>query len=287
MALATIDSVLGQIDDLVRNAGDSDGMGFRLRLEELIKKGGRDTENAIHHYITGTYVGIATRINLVRMAGYIRSDAFLLPLKKVIDTGEDDLLREEAILSVAKYGDHRALDILASALEKSRKPQLQEAITRAIGRIKENNPFLVMLPRFLSGSKNRDLFLVTLKVFKKILGPADAKTLIAYLHHGDQLVGEGSFEILCFRGDEAVYFFVAEYFREHGRLLLRAAESQVGAARLMVLTAALHEYLKRFPQFFPQLRADIADMQAKAGAAAWGGALAALLADLDPVAGAE
>jgi hypothetical protein len=287
MALATIDSVLGQIDDLVRNAGDSDGMGFRLRLEELIKKGGRDTENAIHHYITGTYVGIATRINLVRMAGYIRSDAFLLPLKKVIDTGEDDLLREEAILSVAKYGDHRALDILASALEKSRKPQLQEAITRAIGRIKENNPFLVMLPRFLSGSKNRDLFLVTLKVFKKILSPADAKTLIAYLHHGDQLVGEGSFEILCFRGDEAVYFFVAEYFREHGRLLLRGAESQVGASRLAVLTAALHEYLKRYPQFFLQLRADIADMQAKAGGAAWGGALAALLADLDPVAGAE
>jgi hypothetical protein len=287
MALATIDSVLGQIDDLVRNAGDSDGMGFRLRLEELIKKGGRDTENAIHHYITGTYVGVATRINLVRMAGYILSDSFLLPLKKVIDTGEDDLLREEAIISVAKYGDHRALDILASALEKSRKPQLQEAISRAIGRIKENNPFLVMLPRFLSGSKNRDLFLVTLKVFKKILSPADAKTLIAYLHHGDQLVGEGSFEILCFRGDEAVYFFVAEYFREHGRLLLRAAESQVGAARLAVLAAALHEYLKRYPQFFPQLRADIADMQAKAGSAAWGGALAALLADLDPVAGAQ
>jgi hypothetical protein len=287
MALATIDSVLGQIDDLVRNAGDNDGMGFRLRLEELIRKGGRDTENAIHHYITGTYVSVATRMNLVRMAGYIRSDAFLLPLKKVIDMGEDDLLREEAIISVAKYSDHRALDILSSALEKSRKPQLQEAITRAIGRIKENNPFLVMLPRFLCGSKNRDLFLVTLKVFKKILSPADAKTLIAYLHHGDQLVGEGSFEILCFRGDEAVYFFVAEYFREHGRLLLRGADSQVGAARLAVLAAALHEYLKRYPQFFPQLRTDIADMQAKAGGSAWGGALAALLADLDPAAGAE
>ena len=102
MALATIDSVLGQIDDLVRNAGDDSGMAFRLRLEELVRKGGHDTENAIVHYITGTYVGMATRMNLVRMAGYIRSDAFLLPLKKVIDTGEDDLLREEAIISVAK-----------------------------------------------------------------------------------------------------------------------------------------------------------------------------------------
>ena len=286
MALATIDSVLGQIDDLVRGAGDSGGMVFRLRLEELVKMGGRDTENAIVHYITGSYVSVATRINLVRMAGYIRSDAFLLPLKKVIAMGEDDLLREEAIISVAKYNDRRALDILAAALEKSHRPQLQESITRAIGRIKENNPFLAMLPRFLLGGKNRDLFQITLKVFKKILSPADARTFIAYLHHGDQLVGEGAFEILCFRGDEAVYFFVAEYFREHSRMLLRAAEGSIGAARLAGLVAALHEYLKRFPQFFPQLRPDISDLQVRAGASDWGKALAALLADLEKSSGA-
>jgi hypothetical protein len=279
MALATIDSVLGQIDDLVRSSGDSGGMAFRLRLEELVRKGGRDTENAIVHYITGSYVSVATRMNLVRMAGYIGSDAFLLPLQKVIDMGEDDLLREEAIISVAKYNDRRALDILQAALKKSRKPQLQETLTRAIGRIKENNPFLNMLPRFLLGNKNRDLFQITLKVFKKILSPADARTFIAYLHHGDQLVGEGSFEILCFRGDEAVYFFVAEYFREHSRLLLRAAGS-VAAARITGLVAALHEYLKRFPQFFPQLEPDIAALRAQAGGTPWGDALAALQKDL-------
>jgi hypothetical protein len=285
MALATIDSVLGQIDDLVRNAGDDSGMAFRLRLEELVRKGGHDTENAIVHYITGTYVSMATRMNLVRMAGYIGSDAFLLPLKKVIDMGEDELLREEAILSVAKYNDRRALDILAAALKKCPTPQMQEAITRAIGRIRENNPFLAMLPRFLLGGKNRDLFQITLKVFKKILSPADARSLISYLHHGDQLVGEGSFEILCFRGDEAVYFFVAEYFREHSRLLLRSAGS-VSAARMAGLVAALHEYLKRYPQFFPQLRPDIAALRSQAGAGAWGDALESLLADLGRATGA-
>lgn len=279
MALATIDSVLGQIDDLVRRADDSDGMVFRLRLEELVRKGGRDTENAIVHYITGTYISVATRINLVRMAGYIGSDAFLLPLKKVIDMGEDDLLREEAILSVAKYNDRRALDILTAALKNSRMPQMQETITRAIGRIRENNPFLAMLPRFLLGGKNRDLFQITLKVFKKILNPADARAFISYLQHGDQLVGEGAFEILCCRGDEAVYFFVAEYFREHSRLLLRSA-GNVSAARMAGLVAALHEYLKRFPQFFPQLRTDIASLRSQAGDSAWDGALASLLADL-------
>jgi len=285
MALATIDSVLGQIDDLVRNAGDGSGMAFRLGLEELVRKGGHDTENAIAHYITGTYISMATRMNLVRMAGYIGSDAFLLPLKKVIEMGEDELLREEAILSVAKYNDRRALDILAAALKKNPSPQMCETITRAIGRIRENNPFLAMLPRFLLGGKNRDLFQITLKVFKKILSPVDARSLISYLHHGDQLVGEGSFEILCFRGDEAVYFFVAEYFREHSRLLQRSA-GNVSAARMAGLVAALHEYLKRYPQFFPQLRPDIAALRSQAGAGTWGDALESLLDDLGRVTGA-
>ena len=283
MALATIDAVLEQIDGLVRGAGAGGGREFRLRLEELVRQGGRSTENAIVHYITGSAVGMATRIDLVRMAGYIRSDAFLLPLKKVIAMGEDDLLREEAILSIAKYNDRRALDILETALTRIAKPQLQAVITQAIVRIKENSPLLAMLPRFLRGGRDSDLFQVTLKVFKKILDPADARTFIAYLHHGDQAVSEGSFEILCSRGDEAVYFFVAEYFRERARLLLRTAESRVGAARLKRLIVALHDYLGRFPQFFPQLRPDIADLHTRAGEAAWGEVLSALIRDLDRV----
>jgi hypothetical protein len=287
MALATIDSVLEQIDGLVRGAGAESGRDFRLRLEDLVRRGGRSTENAIVHYITGRAVGMGTRIDLVRMAGYIRSDAFLLPLKKVIAMGEDDLLREEAILSIAKYNDRRALDILESALARIAKPQLQAVITQAIERIKANSPLLAMLPRFLRGGRDSDLFQVTLKVFKKILEPADARTFIAYLHHGDQAVSEGSFEILCARGDEAVYFFVAEYFREQARLLLRTAESRVGAARLERLIAALRDYLGRFPQFFPQLRPDIANLRERADGAAWGKALSALISDLDRVAEAR
>ena len=285
MALATINSYLEQIDELVSQVVDHDDMGFRLHLESLVKKGGRDTENAIAQYITGTYVSIPTRINLVRMAGYIRSTAFLVPLKKVIELGEDDLLREEAIISISKYNDRRALDILDRALEKNKNKRLHEPITQAIARVRNSNPFLAMLPRFLYGSKNRELFQITLKIFKKILGPADAKSFIAYLHHGDQLVAEGSFEILCFRGDEAVFFFIAEFFREQSRLLLREAEHKTGAERLLTLIAALHEYLKRNREFFPQLRPDIAAMLSRAGDSDWGKRLAALMDDLEKTAG--
>jgi len=280
MALATINSYLEQIDELVSGAARYDDMQFRLRLEELVKKGGRDTENAIAHYITGTYVSIPTRINLVRMAGYIGSPAFVVPLKKVIELGEDDLLREEAVFSISKYNDRRALDILDRVLEKNKNKRLQEPLTQAIARIKNNNPFLAMLPRFLHGSKNRELFQITLKIFKKTLNPADAKSFISYLHHGDQMVAEGSFEILCFRGDAAVFFFIAEFFREHSRLLVREAEHKTGSERLSTLIAALHEYLKRHRDFFPQLRSDITAMLSRAGGSDWGKLLAALLDDL-------
>jgi HEAT repeat protein len=282
MALATINSFLEQIDDLVHYASDTNDLQFRLRLEELVRQGGKDTENAIAHYITGTYVSVPTRLNLIRMAGYIRSAAFLLPLKKVIELGEDEMLREAAIISIAKYNDRRALDILGRALEKSRNPLLQETITEAIARIKHNNPLLAMLPRFLSGSQNRELFQITLKIFKKILDPPDAKSFIAYLHHGDQLVAEGSFEILCFRGNEAVFFFIAEFFREHSRLLQRVAERKVGGERLAGLITALHEYLKRYRDYFPQLRPDIVSLRTQADGSAWSKALAALLQDLEP-----
>jgi HEAT repeat protein len=281
MVLATINSYLEQIDELVSQAVNQDDMRLRLHLELLVKKGGRDTENAIAHYITGTYVSIPTRINLVRMAGYIRSAAFLVPLKKVIELGEDDRLREAAIISISKYNDRRALDILYRALEKNTNKRLREPITQAIARIKNNNPLLAMLPGFLHGSKNRELFQITLKIFKKILGPADAKSFISYLHHGDQLVAEGAFEILCFRGDEAMFFFIAEFFREQSRLLVREAEHQAGAERLSLLIAALHEYLKRHRDLFPQLRPNIADLLSRAGSSDWRKPLDALFDDLE------
>jgi len=281
MALATIDSYLEQIDELVSHASDHDDLQFRLRLEELVKKGGRDTENAIVHYITGTYVSILTRLNLVRMAGYIRSTAFLVPLKKMIELGENDRLREAAIISVSKYNDRRALDILDRALGKNKNKRLQETIAQAITRIKHNNPLLIMLPRFLQGGKNSEFFLITLKVFKKILSPADAKGFISYLHHKDHLVAAGSFEILCCRGDEAVFFFISEFFRERSRSLIQTLNQPESTGELSQLIAALHEYLKRHRDFFPQLRPDIVALLSRAGGSDWGKLLTTLLDDLE------
>jgi HEAT repeat protein len=281
MSLSMIDSYLEQIDELVSRADDHDDLQFRLRLEELVKKGGKDTENAIAQYITGTYVSLPTRLNLVRMAGYIRSAAFLVPLKKVIELGENDQLREGAIVSISKYNDRRALDILVRALEKNKNKRLQETIAQAINCIKHNNPLLIMLPRFLQGGKNSDFFHIALKVFKKILSPADAKGFISYLPHEDPLVAAGSFEILCCRGDEAVFYFISEFFRERSRSLVKTLNEPESAGFLAQLITALHEYLKRYRDFFPQLRPDIAALLGRTGSSDLEKLLTDLLHDLE------
>jgi len=260
-----------------------------VNLETVIKKALSEENpekrsgfaNAIAYYITGTRISVATCLNLIRMAGYIRSTAFLLPLTRVIEMNPDVEMQKAAILSVSKYNDQRAMDILVRAQGKNKSKPVQEAISQAIERIKSNNPYLAMLPQFLLGSKDRELFQVTLKVFKRILSPADAKCFIAYLHHGDPMISEGAFEILCYRGNEAVFFFIAEFFREQSRLLAREMEQRAGAERLLNLIAALHDYLKRHRDFFPQLRPDIAAMASRAGDSDWGKRLADLLADLE------
>lgn len=281
MSLSTIDSHLEQIDELVRHADDHTDLEFRLRLEELVKKGGKGTENAIVHYITGTMISIPTRMNLIRIAGYIRSAAFLLPLKKVIELGENNQLREAAIISVSKYSDQRALDILTWALETFKNEKIQNAASQAIRRIKENNPLLFFLPRFLSGSQNQELFAATLKLFKKILSPSAAKGFIVYLSHADPLVAAGSFEILCEKGNEAMVFFIDEFFKEQ---CLRHCQELHGRDNFEVLgqlVTALRQYLRRYPEFVPQFRSTIIDFNGCENSSPAGKLLTALVADLE------
>ena len=281
MSLSTIDLYLEQIDELVRNAADYDDLEFRLRLEALVKKGGKDTENAIVHYITGTIISIPTRMNLIRIAGYIRSAAFLLPLKKVIELGEDSQLREAAIISVSKYSDHRALDILTWALETFKNEKIQNTISQAISRIKQNNPLLLMLPRFLSGSQNKELFAVTLKFIKKILNPADAKSFIVYLSHADPLVAAGSFEILCAKGNEAMVFFIDEFYKERCLRHCQELPDHDNSEVLAQLAGALQQYLRRYPEFIPQFRSTIIDFNGCENSSPTGKLLTALVADLE------
>jgi hypothetical protein len=183
-------------------------------LEGLVNKVGEEAEYLMVHYINSDKLDTMTQLNIIRVAGYIRSPHFLIPLKKTIDTNEDIHVRTEATISVSKYNDQRALTILNQALINIRNPLLQETISNEISKIKRNNPVLALLPRFLEGDKNLTEFQVTLGILKRILTPVDAPMFVPYLNCGRQLIEEGAFEILCFTADEKLQDQILTFFQE-------------------------------------------------------------------------
>lgn len=189
-------------------------MQFRLLLEELIKQGGRDAESLVGSIATSDEYDSLTRINIIRCMGYITSNTFLIPLRKILESRENLNLRKAAIISISKYNDKRALNMLSMALKRMENPILQDSISAEISRIKEDNPILGLLPKFLNGVNDPKTFRTTLDVLKKVLNPKDAHTFIYHLNSETPFVGDGAFEVLCWRGDDSVKFSIFDYFRK-------------------------------------------------------------------------
>lgn len=203
-----------QITALIASASHFGDKEFRMLFEDLVKKGGKETEDQIILYITGNSLPTATRQNLIRIAGYLRHSGFITPLKHVIDHETDMGLKMEAIISIAKYNDHKALEILNRALETIDNPKLLDTIKTEIGKIKQNNPVIAMMPNFLSGSADPDIFLITLKILKKIITADDLMSFIPYLHHPDFIIRRATFELLCLRGNESVASYIIRFLDE-------------------------------------------------------------------------
>ncbi|UCH94363.1 MAG: HEAT repeat domain-containing protein [Candidatus Aminicenantes bacterium] len=203
-----------KIEKLINSADKFNEVSFRMVLEGLVSKVGEEAEYFLVHQINNDKLDIITRVNIVRVAGYIHSPHFLVPLKKIIDTDENIQLRKEAIISVSKYNDQRALNILNQAITNIKNPQLQETIKTEISKIKRNNPVFGLLPRFLEGEKNPEEFQVTMGILKRILTPTDAPMFAAYLNCGKRFIEEGAFEILCFTADEKLQEPILSYFQD-------------------------------------------------------------------------
>lgn len=219
-------SSIEKIEKLINSADKFNEMSFRMVLEGLISKVGEEAEYFLVHYINDDKVDITTRINIVRIAGYIQSPHFLIPLKKVIDTDENIQLRKEAIISVSKYNDRMALNILNQALVNIKNSLLLETINNEIAKIKRNNPVIALLPRFLEGEKKLKEFNVTLGILKRILTPADAPMFVAYLNCGKRLIEDGAFEILCFTADERLQEQILPFFQDRFNELSQDALTQ-------------------------------------------------------------
>ena len=203
-----------KIEKLITSPDKFNEMSFRMVLEGLINKVGEEAEYIIAHYINNDQLDLATRLNIVRVAGYIQSHHFLEPLKTIIETDENIHLRKEAIISVSKYNDRMALDILDQALVNIKNPLLLETINNEVTKIKRNNPVFSLLPRFLEGEKNLKEFHIAIGILKRILTPADAPMFVAYLNCGQRTIEDAAFEILCCTADERLQEHILPFFQD-------------------------------------------------------------------------
>jgi len=203
-----------KIEKLITSPDKINEMSFRMVLEGLINKVGEEAEYMIAHYIDNEQLDLITRVNIVRVAGYIQSHHFLGPLKKIIQTDENIHLRKESIISVSKYNDPMALDILNQALVNIKNPLLLETINNEVAKIKRNNPVLALMPRFLEGEKNLEEFQIAIGILKRILTPADAPMFVAYLNCGRRIIEDAAFEILCSTADERLQEHILPFFQD-------------------------------------------------------------------------
>ncbi len=236
---------LEKIEKLINSADKFNEMSFRTVLEGLINKGGEEAEYLLARHLSSKTLDFNTRINIIRVVGYLQSPHFLVPLKNIIDKEENIYIKKEAVISVSKYNDRRALNILNHALSNIKNAILLDTINNEIGKIKRNNPVYALLPRFLDGEKNPENFDVTLGILKRILRPADASMFVSYLRCGKSLIEDGAFEILCYTGDLSHQAAILQYFQDQFNHISCTQLPQ--CEELYKLTLILRHYFLRFP----------------------------------------
>lgn len=263
-----VDAILKKLTMLIADPDQLQDIESRQMLEALVKEGGKQAVLLLGRFITSSKLPMHTRLELIRSASYIRSPLFLVPLNRVIDSEENIKLVERALVSISKYNDQRALNILNNALKKLKNPMLLNTLRREIAKIKQDNPVLAILPRFLSSHKSLKNFRVTVDILKKIMTPKDTELLINYLRSGNQVIEDGTFELLCYAGSDSIKTSVFNYFDERtGKI---PCMDHLQCDELYRLTLHLHYYLRQNPALIDErlswletLYSNINDIQTK------------------------
>jgi len=234
-----------KIRKLIVNAEQINDMDFRVILEDIIKKGDDNTEYAVIKYMKSIEIGVNVRLNIIRAIGYLHHPAFLEPLKKIIETENNVHLKKEAIISVAKYNDRRALNILNLALKDLRNSILLQTLNNEIGKIKKNNPVLTLMPRFINEKDNYKSFRVTIDILKRILSEKDSLAFIKFLSFKETKVQDAAFEILCSAGSDNINATIYETFFKRSFEIECIIEEECD--EFLSIVNNLHTYLERFP----------------------------------------
>lgn len=252
------ENVINKIKGLIKNAHKFDDLQFRLLIEDLVKQGGKPSERVLGELALSDALFESIRINIIRSMGYITTPAFLITLRQILESDESIRLRKAAIISISKYNDKRALDLLNNALKRINNPILQDSISQEISRIKKDNPILGLMPKFLNGVNDPRTFRTTLDILKKILNPSDAQVFIYHLKSDIPFIGDGAFEVLCWRGDESVKFSLFEYFRKKMEMVDCLDSSE--CISLQDLLTKLEQFVIRNSETFNYILKDLKDI---------------------------
>ncbi len=237
-------------------------MEFRLSLEQLIKKGGDMGIELMESLLNSKGLNTPLRLQLIRVSGYVNNPRLLIPLKKIIELEENIHLKKEAVISVAKFNNQKALNILNHAISSIKNPLLLQTVNSEIAKIKQNNPILALLPRFLQGEKNQKNFSVTINILKRILTPNEASTFITYLNCGRKDLENGAYEIICAGGSQDHATFINEFIDKHRRLIpcLHVPECEEAYFLLYNLNVFLLRHQNKIDLFAPILQSLIKEV---------------------------
>jgi two-component system, chemotaxis family, chemotaxis protein CheY len=248
---AKVKVILKKMISIVNQPNRVTDADFQPMMAELIKNGGKQTLLAVGQFIASSELPITTRIAVIQLAGFIRSPLFLVPLNRIMDTEDSVKLAEAALMAIAKYGDQRALSILNNALTKLKNPMLLNTIRREVAKIKENNPVLAILPRYLQSYKSRKNFRVTLDILKKIVTSEHSNLFVNYLKSGNDIIEDGTFELLCAAGDPAIKSGIFNFFEDRIQKIPCLAEKECQDLYFMV--SFLQSYLIQNPDFIDEM----------------------------------
>ena len=246
------------LEALFARSQDFNDLDFRLLLEQLLKRGGKEIEDGIALSLVNGSLSLRIRMNLIRVTGYVQRSLFLVNLKRVLENENNPSLVKESILAVSKYNDRRALNILSSALSRIKDPSLEGIIRTEMARIKDNNPLLALMPRFLEGKAKMKNFRTTVEILKKVLSPADCRTFLPFLKGQEPTLAYGAFEVLCYRGDEGHFPSLRAFYQEKAGLFIEGHREETEL--FYVASGAWENYVERFHKIASEILSENIDL---------------------------
>ena len=246
------------LEALFARSQDFNDLDFRLLLEQLLKRGGKEIEDGVALSLVNGSLSLRIRMNLIRVTGYVQRSLFLVNLKRVLENENNPSLVKESILAVSKYNDRRALNILSSALSRIKDPSLEGIIRTEMARIKDNNPLLALMPRFLEGKAKMKNFRTTVEILKKVLSPADCRTFLPFLKGQEPTLAYGAFEVLCYRGDEGHFPSLRAFYQEKAGLFIEGHREETEL--FYVASGAWENYVERFHKIASEILSETIDL---------------------------